>query len=242
LILSNLIERDQMTDLDIYKQQAAERALELIQSGMALGLGTGSTADYILRGLAERLRDGRLRDVVGVPTSERTAALARELGVPLVTLEQRPLLDLALDGADEIDPALQLIKGLGGALLREKIVAAAAQRLVIVGDDSKLVTQLGTHALLPVEVILFGLPLCVRRLTEIGSTPTLRRAADGTPFRTDEGNVILDCRFPSIADPAALNAAINAIPGVVGHGLFIGMVSMAIVVGTRGVIIMTKPT
>jgi ribose 5-phosphate isomerase A len=231
-----------MTDLDIYKRQAAERALELIQSGMALGLGTGSTASHILRGLAERLRDGRLREIVGVPTSERTAALARELGVPLVTLEQRPLLDLALDGADEIDPALQLIKGLGGALLREKIVAAAAQRFVIVGDDSKLVNQLGTHAPVPVEVIAFGLPLCIRRLTEIGCTPTLRRDADGTPYRTDEGNVILDCRFSSIADPAAINAAINAIPGVVGHGLFIGMASMAIVAGTRGVIILTRPT
>jgi ribose 5-phosphate isomerase A len=231
-----------MTNLESYKRQATERALELVQSGMALGLGTGSTAVYMLQGLAERLRDGRLREIVAVPTSERSAALARELGIPLVTLEQRPQLDLALDGADEIDPALQLIKGLGGALLREKIVAASARRLVIMADDSKLVSRLGEHVPLPIEVIPFGLPLCTRRLAELGCTPTPRRTTDGTFFQTDEGNIILDCRFSSSADPAALNAAINAIPGVVEHGLFVGMASIAIVAGTRGVITMTRPT
>jgi ribose 5-phosphate isomerase A len=231
-----------MTDLESYKRQATERALELVQSGMALGLGSGSTAVHMLQGLAERLRDGRLHEIVGVPTSDRSAALARELGIPLVTLEQRPQLDLALDGADEIDPALQLIKGLGGALLREKIVAASARRLVIMADDSKLVSRLGEHVPLPVEVIPFGLPLCTQRLAELGCTPTPRRTADGTFFETDESNIILDCRFSSITDPAALNAAINAIPGVVEHGLFVGMASIAIVAGTRGVITMTRPS
>src|SRR5258706_6929639 len=130
-----------MSNLDTYKQQAAEHALQYVQSGMALGLGTGSTARHVLDGLAARLRDGRLRDIVGVPTSEASAALANQLGIPLVTLEQRPQLDLAIDGADEVDPALNLIKGLGGALLREKIVAASAQRFVVIVDETKLVQQ-----------------------------------------------------------------------------------------------------
>ena len=224
-----------MTDLDTYKQQAAEHALTYIQSGMALGLGTGSTAKHVLRGLAARLRDGRLHDIVGVPTSEGIAALARELGIPLVTLAERPRLDLAIDGADEIDPHLNAIKGLGGALLREKIVAASAERFAIVGDETKLVPRLGTHASLPVEVISFGLPLCERRLAALGCVLALRRAAGGDPFCTDEGNVILDCRFDAIDDAPALAAAIAAIPGVVGHGLFLGMAAFALVAGAGGV-------
>ena len=224
-----------MTDLDIYKQQAAEHVLDYVQSGMALGLGTGSTAKHVLRGLAARLSDGRLRDIVGVPTSEEIATLARELGIPLVTLAERPRLDLALDGADEIDPALNAIKGLGGALLREKIVAASADRFILVGDETKLVPRLGTRSPLPVEVIRFGLPLCERRLAALGCVPTLRRAAGGDPFRTDEGNLILDCRFETIDDAPALAAAISAIPGVVEHGLFLGMAERAVVGGAGGV-------
>jgi ribose 5-phosphate isomerase A len=224
-----------MADPDIYKQQAAEQALHYVQSGMAIGLGTGSTARHALAGLSARLRDGRLRDIVGVPTSEATAALARELGIPLATLDQRPQLDLAIDGADEVDPSLNLIKGLGGALLREKIVAASARRFVVVADASKIVELLGTRAPLPVEVIAFGLPLCRSRLAELGCEPVLRHAADGSPFRTDEGNVILDCRFPAIADALALGVAINAIPGVVEHGLFIGMAAFVLVAGAGGV-------
>jgi ribose 5-phosphate isomerase A len=231
-----------MTDLDTYKQQAAEHTLEYIQSSMALGLGTGSTAKYMLQGLAARLRDGRLRDIVGVPTSEGTAALARELGVPLTTLEAHPRLDLAIDGADEIDPALNVIKGLGGALLREKIVAASADRFIIVGDETKLVARLGVRAPVPVEVIPFGLPLCERRLAALGCVPTLRRAADGDPFRTDEGNVILDCRFGPIDDAPALAAAVHAIPGVVDHGLFLGMAALALVAGPSGVRTLTRST
>jgi ribose 5-phosphate isomerase A len=224
-----------MTDLDIYKQQAAEHALQYVQSGMGLGLGTGSTAKHVLRGLAARLRDGRLRDVVGVPTSVEIATLARELGISLVTLAERPRLDLALDGADEIDPALNAIKGLGGALLREKIVAASADRFILVGDETKLVPQLGMRAPLPVEVIRFGLPLCERRLAALGCVPTLRRAAGGDPFCTDEGNAILDCRFETIDDAPALAAAISAIPGVVEHGLFLHMAEWAVVGGLGGV-------
>ena len=229
-----------MMTTDEYKRQAAERALDLVQSGMVLGLGSGSTATAMLYALAERLTDGRLRDIVGVPTSERTAALARSLGIPLTTLEQRPQLDLALDGADEVDPALTLIKGLGGALLREKIIAASARRFVVIADDSKRVSQLGTRAPLPVELVAFGLPLCQRRLTELGCRPSLRLAADGSVFRTDEGHVILDCQFERITQPYELAAAIAAIPGVAGHGLFVGMATVAILAGAQGVVVQSS--
>jgi ribose 5-phosphate isomerase A len=230
-----------MADLERFKRSAAEHALSYIQSGMIVGLGTGSTATHLLRVLAEALRDGRLRDVVGVPTSDAIAALAQQLGMTIATLDERPRLDLALDGADEIDPALNLIKGLGGALLREKIVESSAERFIVLADETKLVPQLGTHVPLPVEVVQFGLPLATRRLAELGCTPSLRRAADGSAFRTDEGNVILDCRFPGIADSAALNAAINAIPSVVEHGLFVGMASVALVGGAAGVATIVRP-
>jgi ribose 5-phosphate isomerase A len=230
-----------MADLELFKRQAAEHALQYIQSGMTLGLGTGSTATHMLHVLAEALRDGRLRDIVGVPTSDAIGALARQLGVPTATLDERPQLDLALDGADEIDPSLNLIKGLGGALLREKIVESSADRLIILADETKLVPQLGTRAPLPVEVVAFGLPLATRRLADLGSVPKLRRTADGSPFRTDEGHVILDCRFNGIADAAALNAALNAIPSVVGHGLFVGMAALALVAGPAGVVTIVRP-
>jgi len=229
-----------MADFELFKRQAAEHALPYIQSGMTLGLGTGSTATHMLHVLAEALRDGRLHDIVGVPTSDAIGALARQLGVPTATLDERPQLDLALDGADEIDPSLNLIKGLGGALLREKIVESSADRLIILADESKLVTQLGTRAALPIEVVAFGLPLAIRRLAGLGSLPTLRRSADGSVFRTDEGHVILDCRFPGIADSVGLNAAINAIPSVVEHGLFVGMASLALVGGPAGVATMVR--
>ncbi|GAB4215015.1 MAG: ribose-5-phosphate isomerase RpiA [Roseiflexaceae bacterium] len=217
------------------KEQAAERALDLVADGMVLGLGTGSTARYVVLGLGRRLREGRLRDIVGVPTSEATAALAREQGVPLATLEQQPALDLAIDGADEIDPQLHLIKGLGGALLREKVVASVARRFVVVADRSKLVAHLGERAPLPVEVVAFALAPVQRRLTELGAMPVLRRAADGSPYHTDQGNPILDCRFARIDDPAALDRAVRAIPGVVEHGLFLGLASSAFVAGDHGV-------
>ena len=224
-----------MADFERFKRQAAEHALPYIQSGMTLGLGTGSTATHMLHVLARALRDGRLHAIVGVPTSDAIGVLARQLGVPIATLDERPQLDLAIDGADEVDPSLNLIKGLGGALLREKIVAASANRFLVLADETKLVERLGTRVPLPVEVVEFGLPLAMRRLTELGGVPMLRRSADGSTFRTDEGNVILDCRFPGIADSLALNAALNAIPGVAAHGLFIGMATLALVGGPTGV-------
>lgn len=221
--------------IEQYKQQAAEHALAEVRSGMHVGLGTGSTARYVLEGLAARLRDGRLQHVVGVPTSEATAAKARELGIPLTSLDAQPTLDLAIDGADEIDPRLNLIKGLGGALLREKIIAWASQRFIVVADSSKLVAVLGEHAPLPVEVLMFGLRPVERQLRALGCEPALRRLSDSTPFQTDQGNVILDCRFPTIAEPGTIGAAIHAIPGVVEHGLFIGMAAAAYVAGPQGV-------
>lgn len=224
-----------MTNLEPFKRQAAEHALALVENGMSIGLGSGSTARYVVEGLGARLRDGRLHSVVAVPTSEATATLARAQGVPLSTLDVTPTLELAIDGADEIDQQLTLIKGLGGALLREKIVAAAAKYFVVVADESKLVRHLGERAPLPVEVISFGLRPVEYQLRALGAEPTLRRTADGTAFVTDEGNSILDCRFASIPEPSVLSAALHALPGVVEHGLFVGMAQLALVAGTNGV-------
>lgn len=230
-----------MSDQDALKQQAAVRAIDFVQSGMALGLGSGSTLRFVLRELGARLADGRLRDIVGVPTSEATAALARELCIPLVSLEQRPALDLNLDGADEIDPHLNLIKGLGGALLREKVVASAARQFVVVADGSKLVQRLGSRAPLPVEVIPFAQPLVSRKLEALGASPKLRKLATGAPLITDEGNVILDCATGPIDDPAALDVALRRIPGVVEHGLFLQMASEAVVAESGGVRVIGSP-
>jgi ribose 5-phosphate isomerase A len=229
-----------MNTIETYKRQAAEHALDLfVRSGMVLGLGSGSTATVMLHALGERLADGRLKGIVGVPTSGRTEIAARQLGIPLTTLDARPELDVALDGADEIAPDLQLIKGLGGALLREKIVAASAATFIVIADVSKQVTRLGEQRPLPVEVLAFGRALCERRLTALGAQPVLRLAPDGAPFRTDEDNLILDCRFNGIENPGALAQAIASIPGVTGHGLFVGMASAVVLAGPDGVQVKT---
>jgi ribose 5-phosphate isomerase A len=221
--------------LGALKREAAEAAIDgEVRSGMALGLGTGSTADYVLEGLAARLADGRLFRIVGVPTSEVTAARARELGIPLATLDERPALDLALDGADEIAPGLALIKGMGGAHLREKVVARAAERFVVVGDESKLVDRLGRQAPLPVEVVRFARAVCEHLLANLGWTSTLR-LRQGAPWLTDEGNLILDCRREDWSDPARLDLEVEMIPGVVEHGLFLGMAKIAYVASPDGV-------
>ncbi|MEM8533915.1 MAG: ribose-5-phosphate isomerase RpiA [Chloroflexota bacterium] len=228
-----------MSDIEVFKRQAAERALDYVQSNTRIGLGSGSTARHMLRGLAERLADGRLQNVVGVPTSEATAALAHQLGIPLTTLDDCPQLAYTLDGADEIDPQLNLIKGLGGALLREKIVASSAEQFFVLADSSKLVMQLGEHTGVPVEVIPFAQTLCSQRLSDLGGQPKLRQNDEGKPFYTDEGNIILDCHFVTMADPGALNVAIMAIPGVVDHGLFLGIATTAFIAGPTGVTLMT---
>jgi len=217
------------------KRAAAEAAIEAeVRSGMTLGLGTGSTAAFLLDGVAARLDSGALDGIVGVPTSEVTADRCRELGIPLATLDERPVLDLAIDGADEVSPTLDLIKGLGGAHLREKVVAASAARFVVVADDSKLVARLGERAPLPVEVVPFAYPLCERLLGDAGWRADLRGGA-GSPFITDEGNRIVDCRRDDWSEPARLAGELDAMPGVVAHGLFLGMAAAAYIAATDGV-------
>ena len=202
---------------------------------MVLGLGSGSTAALMVQAIGERLRTGALRDVIGVPSSSAIAAVAKIAGIPLATLDERPALDLDLDGADEVDPRLNLIKGLGGALLWEKIVATAAHELVILVDDSKLVQALGTKAPLPVEVVPFGWKAHLPFLAELGATPVLRTGTDARPYVTDEGNYILDCRFPGIPDPAGLERQLLTRAGVVATGLFLGMAHQVVVGKSDGV-------
>lgn len=229
-----------MTEREALKQAAAESAIDAeVRSGMVLGLGTGSTAAYLLDGLAARLADGRVTGIAGVPTSQATAERCAELGIPLAELADRPVLDVAIDGADEVSPKLELIKGLGGAQLREKVIACSARRFVVVCDDSKLVERLGQHAPLPVEVIEFALPLCRRLLEEDGWTSTLRLGPDGSPFVTDEGNRILDCRRDDWSDPADLAVRVGAVPGVVAHGFFLRIAASAHVAGAGRVSVLT---
>jgi ribose 5-phosphate isomerase A len=224
---------------DAQKRAAAARALDFVRPGMRLGLGTGSTAAHFVDVLAERVRGGL--DVVGVPTSEATEAQALRLGVPLTTLEETPQLDLTVDGADEIAPDLALIKGGGGALLREKIVAAASDRMIVIADETKWVPRLGRFPL-PVEVVPFGLA-ATRRALDAAVAPvrsTLRQGKDGHAFVTDGGHFILDVPLGRIADPGALAARLNQIPGVVEHGLFVGLAHLAILAGPDGVRIVER--
>lgn len=224
------------TEPDALKRAAAERAAAWIEEGMTLGLGTGSTVRYLLEHITARRAAGEWQRVVGIPTSEDTARRARTLGIPLCTLDDRPQVDLTLDGADEVDPRLGLIKGLGGALLREKLVAVASARLVIMVDESKEVERLGTRAPLPVEVDPFGVAIQPAFLRSLGGEPTLRRGADGSPYVTDGGNHIFDCRFPEgIADAESLASALDGRPGILEHGLFLGMASAVLVAGRAGV-------
>lgn len=225
-------------DTTAQKRAAAEAALAHVAAGMTVGLGTGSTAALFLEALAERVRDGL--NVVGVPTSEATRAQAAALGIALTTLDDACQLDLTVDGADELDDRLQLIKGGGGALLREKIVAAASARMIVIADASKRVPVLGRYPL-PVEVTPFGhratQRLVVRLAGQAGCAGEvrLRLAADGRPFVSDEGNFILDCAFGRIERPPQLATALAEIPGVVEHGLFLGLATMAIIGGPEGV-------
>jgi ribose 5-phosphate isomerase A len=226
-------------DEDTLKRNAAEAAVAMVESGMVVGLGTGSTAAFAIDALIRRVRDGL--DIVAIPTSERSAERARAGGVRLTDFGHHPRVDLTIDGADEIETgSLALIKGLGGALLREKIVAASSGRLVIIADDSKLVARLGETTKVPVEVVAFGWESTAARIASLGmnspgATPVLRRGPDGAPFVTDGGNYILDCGFGVLADAAALERALSQTVGVVESGLFIGMARCALVGGQGGV-------
>ncbi|MEE9125464.1 MAG: ribose-5-phosphate isomerase RpiA [candidate division NC10 bacterium] len=203
-----------------------EHALEFIQKGHVVGLGTGRAATDFVRALGRRVKAGlRIR---GVPTSQATADLAQQLGIPLTTLNEVERIDVTVDGADEVDPQLDLMKGLGGALVREKIVAAASERLVIVVGSGKLVPLLGTRGILPVEVVPFGLVFCRTQLLKLECDPS-PRVTDGRLFQTDNGNHILDCKISVLTNPAELEQAIQAVPGVVGTGLFLGMAHTVLV-------------
>ena len=216
----NAVNRDQE------KQAAARAAVELVRSGEIVGLGSGSTAAFAVQFLTERVRDGL--KVLGIPTSIHTQQLATKLGIPLTTFDEHPVIDIDIDGADEIDPNLNLIKGGGGAFLREKIIASVSRRFVVIGDSEKQVSTLGRFPL-PVEVVPFAEGLIQGRIEALGAKVSLRPTANGKPYVTDEGHHILDCNFGRIADPAGLAQKLRSIPGVVEHGLFIGMAEMALI-------------
>lgn len=211
------------------KRRAAEAAVQFIESGMVIGLGAGSTALQAIITIGEKLQRGELTEIVGVPCSKQVAADAEKYGVPLANLESHPILDLTIDGADEVDPWLRVIKGGGGALLREKIVAQASRREIIIVDDSKLSPLLGTTWALPIEVIEFGWQTHISFLKELGATVQLRQDKAGNPFRTDQGNLILDCNFGPMQEPEKLAQALEGRSGIVEHGLFLGLVTDLIV-------------
>ncbi len=221
--------------IDQLKREAAEYAVRFVESGMIVGLGEGSTAIWAVRRIGELLRSGEVRNILGVPCSVRVEREARAVGIPLTTLDGHPTVDVTIDGADEVDPNLELIKGGGGALLREKIVAQATRREIIVVDESKLSPALGTHWPVPVEVIPFGSASQIMYLQSLGAATTVRRTADDAPYKTDQGNLIVDCKFPPISDPAELGVSLKARAGIVEHGLFIALASDVIVAGEGGI-------
>ncbi|CAN5531101.1 ribose 5-phosphate isomerase A [soil metagenome] len=214
------------TTVETEKRLAGEKAAEFVENGMIVGLGTGSTVAFVLQALARRVQDG-LR-IQGIPTSEATAKLAGELGIALTNFEHTTSCDLVIDGADEVDTNLNLIKGGGGALLHEKIVASSARQLIIIVDSHKLVEKLGKFHL-PIEVIRFAAPLVHRKVADIGGQAKLRTLSNGEPFITDEGNYILDCDFGLIDNPSKLAAQLESIPGIVEHGLFVNYANKVIV-------------
>ncbi|HXW42803.1 MAG TPA: ribose-5-phosphate isomerase RpiA [Xanthobacteraceae bacterium] len=231
-------------DVEAQKRAAAARAIDFVRPGMRIGLGTGSTASHFIELLGGRVRSGL--DIVGVPTSEATRALAARVGIPLTTLDDGPDLNLTVDGADEIAPDLTLIKGGGGALLREKVVASASARMVVIADESKWVTTLGRFPL-PIEIVPFG-AAATRRAVEAAAAAAgcvgraeLRMAKNGHAFVTDGGHWLLDARLQRIADPQALADRLAAVPGVMEHGLFIGLARTAIVAGSNGVRLIERP-
>jgi ribose 5-phosphate isomerase A len=222
-------------DIAELKRRAAERAVDVVESGMVVGLGHGSTTIFALRRLARLLTEGELHDILGVPTSSLVEKDAQELGIPLTTLGEHHFIDLTIDGADEVDDDLNLIKGGGGALLREKIVAQASQREIIVVDETKLSPTLGVRWALPVEVTPFGWRSQRAFLESLGARVARRRGDDGGPFTTDQGNLILDCDFGAIPEPHRLAARLNERAGVVEHGLFLGLATDVIVGTSEGV-------
>jgi len=228
-----------MTSPDELKQKAAFFAVELVESGMVVGLGTGSTTQFALERLADRIKRGELKNIVGIPSSLRTDHAARQLGIPLTDFDVQPVIDITIDGADEVDPELNLIKGGGGALLREKVLAQATRRNVIIVDESKLSPRLGTKWPLPVEVVPFARAAEERFLTSMGAAVTLRSKGDG-PVATDQGNLLLDANFGPMAAPQLIADQLNGRAGIVEHGLFIGLAHDVIVAGADGIRHLTR--
>jgi ribose 5-phosphate isomerase A len=222
-------------DVDEQKRAAGELAASWVEPGMVVGLGTGSTAVHAIRAIGARIESGDLREVVGIPTSRASEAEAIMHSVPLTSLNDHPVVDLTIDGADEVDDALDLVKGAGGALWREKMVAQASVREVIVVDDTKPSARLGSRFPVPVEVAQFGWRPEAEYLDDLGAQVVIRRGADGAEFVTDEGNWILDCHFGAIADPARLAERLDRRAGIVEHGLFLGLATDLLVAGTGGV-------
>jgi len=214
---------------DELKQKAAHRAVEFVDSGMVVGLGTGSTTAFAVIRIGERIKSGDLKNIVGIPTSIRTEKLARDLDIPLATLDEQPEIDVTIDGADEVDPELNLIKGGGGALLREKVVAQASRQNIIIVDESKLSPRLGTRWALPVEVIPFAAKSAENFLKSLGAIVILRLDDNSQPYQTDQNNFILDANFGEMTDPNRVAASLNERAGIVEHGLFLGLASDVIV-------------
>jgi ribose 5-phosphate isomerase A len=230
----------ELSPQDQWKKTSAVAAASLVETGMVVGLGTGSTAAFVVAELGRRTAEEGLR-IVGIPTSERTAEQARSLNIPLTTFARNSQIDLTIDGADEVElGSLYLVKGHGGALLREKIVAAASKHMAVIADDTKLVKHLGTRQSVPVEVVPFGWEATERKLKELGSTPKLRPGADGKPFVTDGGHYIIDCTFGPIKNPKELAHHLDHVVGVVEHGLFLDLAWQVFIGGPSGVKILKK--
>jgi ribose 5-phosphate isomerase A len=230
-----------MADSEALKRAVAERAIGWIEDGMIVGLGSGSTVRHLLDVIAERRAEGELRSIIGVPTSEETRERAERLRIPLSDLAAHPRLDVALDGADEFDPSLDLIKGLGGALLREKLVAVASDSFIALVDESKRVDRLGTKAPVPVEIDAFGAGIQYDFLRSLGGEAKIRTVAGGRPRVTDGGHLIMDCHFPEgIADAEAIALELDRRPGVMEHGLFLRMTDRVLVAGQAGVVVLER--
>lgn len=230
-----------ITAIEQYKANAAEAAVRYLKSGMVIGLGHGSTAHYALTHLASLIQQGLLQDIYAVPCSNQVEEEARNLGIPLISLDERPTIDITIDGADEISADQGVIKGAGGALLREKIVAQVSSKEIIIADDRKISSRLGTVAAVPVEVLPFGWKTQRLYLEGLGAHVQQRLLPDGTPFHSEMGHYILDCTFGPIAQPHVLAAQLDERAGIIEHGLFLGLATLAIVAGAGGVREITLP-
>jgi ribose 5-phosphate isomerase A len=229
-----------MDQIQEFKKQAAKEAVTFLKSGMIVGLGTGSTATIAIKIISQLLQAEALDDILGIPSSVKTARLAQELGIPLTSLEEHPEIDVTIDGADEVDPELNLIKGGGGALLKEKILAQASKEVIIVVDESKLSPKLGTKWALPVEVLPFAWKTEAYFLESLGAAAAIRKLTDETLYKTDQGNLIIDANFGEIQQPDALAQKLQERAGIIEHGLFIGLASMVISSGKSGIQKLTK--